>query len=427
MKKRIAFKTVGCRLNQYETDALASQFAESGFEVGRFDSDADVYVVNTCTVTNHSDQKSRNLINQATRKKEGAVVVVTGCLANNYKEELQKRADITYVIENTRKSSIFHLIDAHFKGELLHPDELNEDSFGFTPASKTFHTRSMIKIQEGCDNFCTFCIVPMVRGRAVSRPVDEILDNIRQVINFGFREIVLTGVNIGRYSYDKVNFEQLVGKILELDGDFRLRISSMEPEGLGQDFVALLKHPKMTPHLHLCLQSGSDKILTTMRRMYSVETFLSLVSRIRSIIPDFNITTDIMVGFPGETEEDFRQTVDVIEKTGFGHIHTFKYSIRKGTRAALMDDQVPDKIKSSRSEMIRNLSADQKLAYRSGFIGKTQKVLIEKAEEKWASGYGQHYIPVMIEGENMERNSFVDCTITGIIKGDEPMIIGRIS
>ncbi len=425
MKKRIAFKTVGCRLNQYETDALASQFAESGFEVGTFDSDADVYIINTCTVTSHSDQKSRNLINQAIRKREGAVVVVTGCLANNYKEQLQKRNDITYVVENARKSGIFSLIDAHFKGELIPPDELNPDLFGFSPASKTFHTRSMIKIQEGCDNFCSFCIVPKVRGRATSRPVEDILENIRQVTDYGFREIVLTGVNIGRYSYGKVNFEKLVGKILDLDGNFRLRISSMEPEGLGDDFFNLLEHPKMTPHLHLCLQSGSDRILTGMRRMYSVETFLSMVSQIRSRIPDFNITTDIMVGFPGETEEYFRQTRDVIEKIGFGHIHTFKYSIRKGTLAERMENQIPDKIKASMSKMIRKLSADQKLAYRSGFIGKNQRVLIEKVEGKLASGYGQHYIPVMIEGQNLERNRFVDCTITGIMKRDEPVLIGR--
>jgi len=425
MRKRIAFKTVGCRLNQYETDAIASQFAESGFEVGTFDTEADVYVINTCTVTHHSDQKSRNLINQAIRKKEGAVVVVTGCLANNYKEELQKRNEITYVVENSRKSSIFSLIDAHFKGELLHPDELNPDLFGYTPASKTFHTRSMIKIQEGCDNFCSFCIVPKVRGRAISRPFDDILENIRQVTDFGFREIVLTGVNIGRYSYGDVNFVKLVGKILNLDGDFRLRISSIEPDGFDDRFFDLLKHPRMTPHLHLCLQSGSDRILTSMRRMYSVETFLSMVSKIRTLIPDFNITTDIMVGFPGETEEDFHQTCDVIEEIGFGHIHTFKYSIRKGTRAERMENHIPEEIKNSRSKMIRQLSDKQKLSYSSAFIGKTQKVLIEKVEGDRASGYGQHYIPVLIEGQNLKRNSFVDCTITGIMKGDEPVMIGR--
>ncbi len=424
MKKRIAFKTVGCRLNQYETDAIASQFAESGFEVGTFDTEADVYVINTCTVTSHSDQKSRNLINQAIRKKEGAVVVVTGCLANNYKEELQKRNDITYVIENSRKSGIFSLIDVHFKGEGMHPDQLKPDLFGYTPASKTFHTRSMIKIQEGCDNFCSFCIVPMVRGRATSRPVDDILGNIRQVLNYGFREIVLTGVNIGRYSYENVTFEKLVSNILDLHGDFRLRISSMEPEGLGDDFFTLLEHPKMTPHLHLCLQSGSDRILTGMRRMYDVKTFISLVSKIRSLIPDFNITTDIMVGFPGETEDDFRQTREVIETIGFGHIHTFKYSIREGTRAERMENQIPEEIKNSRSKIIRDLSDKQKLSYRSAFIGKTQRVLIEKVQGKQASGYGQHYIPVLIEGENLERNSFVDCTLTGIMKGDEPVLIG---
>jgi len=426
MSKRIAFKTVGCRLNQYETDALASQFAESGFEVGRFDSEADVYVINTCTVTNQSDQKSRNLINQAIRKKEGAVVVVTGCLANNYKEELQKRNEITYVIGNSRKSGIFSLIDAHYKGELLHPDELNPDKFGFNPASKTFHTRSMIKVQEGCDNFCSFCIVPKVRGRAISRPVEDILENIRQVIGYGFKEIVITGVNIGRYSYLGTNFENMVEQILELEGDFRLRISSMEPDGFGDGFFDLLKHPKMTPHLHLCLQSGSDKILQQMRRMYTIGAYLSMIEKIRSVVPDFNFTTDIMVGFPGESDKDFQQSIDVVKEVGFSHIHTFKYSIRKGTRAERMEGQIPDKIRTSRSETIRHLSDIQKFNYRKTFIGKSQKILIEKVEGNVGTGYGQHYLPVAVDGKNIERNTFQKCLITRILKGDEPILIGKV-
>lgn len=424
MEKKIAFKTIGCRLNQYETDALASRFGESGFHISKFEDEADVYIINTCTVTNQSDQKSRNLISQATRKKKGAIVVVTGCLVNNYKEELQKRQEITYLIDNSRKSAIFSLIDAHFKGETIHPDELNPDQFGYNPANKTFHTRSMIKIQDGCDNFCTFCIVPKVRGRAVSRTVDDILENIRRVLDYGYKEIVVTGVNIGRYSHEGTGFENLVEKILDLEGDFRLRISSMEPDGFGDGFFDLLKHPRMTPHLHLCLQSGSDKILQKMKRMYSVRSYLSMVEKIWSSIPDFNFTTDIMVGFPGETDDDFQKTCNVVKNVGFSHIHTFKYSIRNGTRAEKMAGQIPDKIKSGRSATIRKLSDQLKLIYRSSFIGNSQRVLVEKVHGERGSGYGQHYIPVSVEGKNLAKNSFVDCTITGIMKGDEPILFG---
>lgn len=425
MSKRIAFKTVGCRLNQYETDAIASQFVKSGYEVGKFNTEADVYIINTCTVTNQSDQKSRNLINQAIRRKAGSVIVVAGCLANNYKEEIQKRKDITYVIENSKKTGIFSLIDAHFKGEIIHPDELDADKFGFDPASKTFHTRSMIKIQEGCDNFCSFCIVPRVRGRAISRPVEDILDNIRKIIGYGFKEVVITGVNIGRYSYEKTSFESLVEQILELEGDFRLRISSMEPDGFGDGFYNLLNHPRMTPHLHLCLQSGSDKILLQMKRMYSVAEYLSMVEKIKSVIPDFNFTTDIMVGFPGESDKDFQQSINVVNEVGFSHIHTFKYSVRKGTRAEKMEDQIPDKIKSSRSEIIRQISDIQKFNYRKRFIGESQRVLVEKVKGNVGTGYGQHYIPVAMENEKIKRNTFRDCSITGIHEADEPLLIGK--
>ncbi|UCG27759.1 MAG: radical SAM protein, partial [Bacteroidales bacterium] len=206
--------------------------------------------------------------------------------------------------------------------------------------------------------------------------------------------------------------------------DFRLRLSSIEPDGFGAGFYDLLKHPKFTPHLHLCLQSGSENILRKMKRMYTVKSYLTLVESIRSAIPDFNFTTDIMVGFPGETEEDFRDTCRVIEQIGFSHIHTFKYSIREGTRAGKMEDQIPYNIKSARSKIIRKLSDQYNLAYRSSFIGKTQRVLIEKALEYGGTGYGQHYIPVFVEGENLERNTYRDCSITGIRKGEEPILTG---
>lgn len=425
MNKKVAFKTLGCRLNQYETDSLATDFYKAGFQVVPFTSQADVYVVNTCTVTNASDHKSNNIINQAAKRDGSPVIVVTGCMANSRKEFLESRKDITWVIENNRKSAIFSLVDAHFKGEMLHPADLKQSLFDFTTAENGFHTRSMIKIQDGCNNYCTFCIVPGVRGRAVSRPANDILDNVRNVISLGYKEIVLTGVNISRYRHENLNFEDLVEKILNQEGDFRIRISSLEPEGFGDKFIDLFSHSKMCPHLHLCLQSGSDRILLQMRRQYNLGQYLAIIDKIKARYPLFNFTTDIIVGFPGESEEDFMQTCNIARNIGFSHIHTFKYSKRSGTRAERMDGQVNEKIKQERSKIIRKIAEKNKTKYRKSFTGKEQKVLIEKVSAGLAKGYGQHYVPVKFRTIS-EKNTFSTVIISGldldrdsVLKGEE--------
>ncbi|PKQ61479.1 tRNA (N(6)-L-threonylcarbamoyladenosine(37)-C(2))-methylthiotransferase MtaB [Labilibaculum manganireducens] len=424
--KKVAFKTLGCRLNQYETDALASQFQDKGYELVQFDESADVYVINSCTVTHQSDHKSRNFINQANRRNKDSVLVVTGCMANNAKEELESREEINYVVENDQKTSVFSLVEAHFGGEIIHPSKLNADLFSYGATDKGFHTRSMIKIQDGCDNFCTFCIIPSVRGRAASRPLQDILTNIREVISHGAKEIVITGVNIGRYEFEGYQFDDVVEQILNLEGDFRLRISSIEPDGFREKFIGLLNHPKMTPHLHLCLQSGSEPVLLQMRRMYTAKRFKEIVQTVRAKNPDFNITTDIIIGFPNESEEDFSATCDTIKELNFGHVHTFKYSIRKGTRAERMPDQVDERIKTERSEVLRNLSDEIKVNYRKSFIGKTQSVLVEKIDGNIANGYGEHYIPVQFTGENIEKNQFYKVKITDIEDGSDPVLKGEI-
>lgn len=408
MKRKVAFKTLGCRLNQYETDALATQFRKGDYEVVGFNEKADAYIVNTCTVTNQSDHKSRNLISQAVRRNGNAVVVVTGCMVNNDRETLEKRDDITYVVENAQKSSVFSLVEGHFSGEVHHPSDFNPDLFSFGIATEGFHTRSSIKIQDGCNNFCTYCIIPKVRGRATSRPLEDILLNIKHVLALGSKEIVLTGVNIGRYNYDDITFEDLLEQILELPGDFRVRISSIEPEGIGDKFYSLVNHPKLCPHLHLCLQSGSDRILLQMKRTYNLEGFLQMVENIKKKNPGFNLTTDIIVGFPGETHEDFNESCRLIKELEFSHIHTFKYSIRKSTRAARMPDHVPEKLKTERSEIIRGISEEYKAKYRNKFIGRKENVLIEQVKGKIGRGYSAYFNPFYIHGPGLVVNSFVD-------------------
>lgn len=426
--KKIAFKTLGCRLNLFETDALASQFAKNDYKIVDFSEHADIYVINTCTVTNQSDQKSRNAISQADRVNKQALTIVTGCMATNYKEKLQQSEKIDYVVDNDHKTSILSLVEAHRHGEIVKPEMFNKDLFAYQPADETFHTRSLIKIQDGCDNFCTFCIIPKVRGRAVSRPAKDIFENIKQVVSFGFKEIVLTGVNIGRYQYGELNFEKLVEQILNIPGDFRVRISSIEPDGYSESFFRLFKNPKLAPHMHICLQSGSEDILLKMRRMYTAKQFLETANKIRHAYPDFNLTTDIIVGFPGESEEDFEQTVELAKKIEFGHIHTFKYSVRTGTRAERMPGQVPEKIKSLRSEIIRNISENSKLNYRKSFVGKKQKVLVEKIQKNgFAVGYGENYFPVIFQSKGLNKNEFYEVIVDGIEIKDEPFMTSHIA
>lgn len=423
--KKVAFKTLGCRLNIFETDSIASQFSGNGYEIVDFNEEADAYIINTCTVTNQSDHKSRQVINQAKKLNQNAVTVVTGCMATNYKESLQDNEKIDYVIDNDHKTSVFSVVDAHTKGEIVSPDSFEKDLFGYQAAKDTFHTRSFIKIQDGCNNFCTFCIIPKVRGRAISRPFIEVIDNIKKVVEYGFKEVVLTGVNIGTYHDEELDFEGLVEKILEIPGDFRLRISSIEPDGYSESFFRLFENPKLTPHMHICLQSGSENILKRMRRMYTSVEFKDLIKKVKKQYPDFNITTDIIVGFPDETEEEFKETVDLVRDLEFGHIHTFKYSLRKGTRAERLPNHLSDKIKSERSEIIRNISEKQRLNYRKTFIGKYQNVLVEKVDnDGWGFGHGENYVPVKIKALNLKKNVFYKVLINDIdISGDEPVLI----
>lgn len=379
-KPRVAFQTLGCRLNQYETDSIATQFSDAGYQIVPFDGRADVYVMNTCTVTNRADRKSRNLFYRAQRSAEPdreAVVVLTGCYVDSHRDELEQDPR-TFVVPNAAKQSIFGLVDAHLRGEVHAP---HGTVFDFPNPDQTFHTRTTIKIQDGCDNFCTFCIIPHVRGRAQSRPSVEVVRSVREAVQNGSREIVLTGVNMSRYKDGEVDFAELVEAILGLRGDFRVRLSSLEPDQLSPRFVELFRHEKMVPHLHLCLQAGSERILLAMRRQYTYEHYRKLADDLRAIDPLFNITTDLIVGFPGETEDEHVESLRAVEALGFGHVHVFPYSVRKGTRAERMPDHVPSKTKKRRAREIREAASESKRRYLSRFAGTEQEILVERVEQ----------------------------------------------
>lgn len=403
---KIAFKTLGCRLNQYETDALAAQFKSNGYEVSEQEDNADIVVVNTCTVTNQSNHKSRYVIRHAGRINPSAKMIITGCMAESHAGQLQNKFPDATIINNKGKSAIFHTVDSLVKGGKADLSDKDHDLFSYQSFSGMFHTRSLIKIQDGCDNFCTFCIIPFVRGRATSREASKVLENIREVIAKGAKEIVLTGVNISRYESEGLKFSALVDKILNLDGDFRLRISSIEPDRFDEHFFTLVGHPKLAPHLHLCLQSGSERILLQMRRMYSAKDFMTIVERIRSVNPNFNFTTDIIVGFPGETEEEFEESMAIARRVGFGQIHIFKYSVRNNTRAERMAGHIYEKVKTQRSKRMHALAEELSSAYRAAFDNTEQRILVEKWNNGVASGYNDYYVPMEFDTDNQRRNRF---------------------
>jgi threonylcarbamoyladenosine tRNA methylthiotransferase MtaB len=452
MNKRVAFQTLGCRLNQYETDSIATDFRRAGYTIVPYDDEADCYVVNTCTVTDKSDRKSRNLINRALRRDKNPVVVATGCFVDAKSGYFDEHPDITYAVGNDEKYRIFDLVDAHFRNELGGTvDEANRgagvdrtiatdrpDRFAFGDALEGFHTRANIKIQDGCDNFCTFCIIPFVRGDAISRPAADVIEHARRVIGEGAKEIVLTGVNMGRYERDGIAFVKLVEELLELPGDFRLRLSSLEPDIRGEGFSTIISHEKFCPHLHLCLQSGSDRILLAMRRQYDVSGYLDFVESIRRNNTDFNFTTDVLVGFPGETDADFSETLGVIREVGFSHIHTFPYSLRTGTRAERLPGHIDDKTKTHRATRVRDIATIMKRAYRSRFVGRIERLLVERTNaDGRLTGYGAHYLPIVASvvadaaehshgDQRTEHNRFFDVEIAAIADGDDPALLGDV-
>lgn len=451
----VSFNTLGCKLNQYETDALAARFIREGWKVVPFSRNADVSIVNSCTVTNKADRKTRNTINKALRlngktahidlpeaaeAEDSGMVVVTGCFVDSHRDELEKDGR-SFVVDNDRKNSIFELVDAHRKGEILHPESLKGDRFQYDASSRVFRTRGMVKIQDGCDNFCTFCIIPFVRGRAVSRSPEDIFSSAQKMIDDGYHELVLTGVNMSRYRHGDLVFADIIQGLLELNGDYRLRISSIEPDQLDNQFLELMNHPRMCPHLHLCLQSGSEKILLKMRRQYSYEEYRRIASRLKKQRPDFNITTDIIIGFPGEGGDEFQESLDAVTSIGFGHVHAFKYSVREGTRAARMEDQVPENEKNRRSQLLRVEAEKAKRAYRQTLVGSRQRVLVERVKtvkhadgttEYQARGLGEHYVPVRFPlpsgiGKTRAKafeNRFAWVETTALDGGDDPDLTG---
>jgi threonylcarbamoyladenosine tRNA methylthiotransferase MtaB len=400
-KAKVAFHTLGCKLNQAESELLARQFAEAGYRVVSGDG-ADVHVLNTCTVTHTADRKSRHLLRLWRKRNHRALLIATGCYAERAPEELsQAGADL--VVGNEQK---MHLLDM-IRDEYAPVARCSVEQFVTDGVSRV---RSFIKIQDGCNDACAYCIVPRVRGHERCLPVADVVNEVKVRVAAGYKEVVLTGTKIGAYKHSGASLKQLVEQILAVTGVERLHLSSLQPQDVSPQLLNLWQDPRLCRHFHLALQSGSDAVLRRMRRHYSVEDYRQAVSLIRKIVPDVAITTDIMVGFPGESIEEFEESYRFCQEIDFANIHVFSYSPRPGTLAARMVGQVDDRVKKERS--LRMLALAQRSAHKfcQSFLGQNMMVLWEKEVAPGSeiySGFSHNYIRVFAESKGPLTNQLL--------------------
>ena len=410
--------TLGCKVNTYESEYIKEKFKESGYEIVDDTSLSDVIVINTCTVTNQSDAKSRKVIRQARKSNSDAILVVCGCASEHHKENIVD-TDIDILIGNYYKSKIVELVNEYkeTRKKINTFVDMNEVEFEDMKINNFLdQTRAFVKIQDGCNNFCSYCIIPYMRGSIRSKDIDVAYEEIRELVSNGYQEIVLTGIHTGSYgsgkNYDLVD---LIKRISVLDNLKRIRISSIEITELNDKFIEELKNNnKICNHLHIPIQSGSNKILELMNRKYNISEFKSIINKIRNIRPDINITTDLIVGFPEETEECFNETISNLKDIKFSKIHVFPYSIRNNTPAATMK-QVNDSIKKERVHKILELSNILEDEYYNKFVGKNLDVLIEEVRDNKSIGHTDNYIKVIID-EIIEHNNIVSVRISEVVK-----------
>lgn len=401
--KKVAFCSLGCKVNQYETNAMAQKFIEHGYEVVEFDEYADVYIVNTCTVTNVADRKSRQMIRRAKEINKDATLVACGCYAQVAKEELKKIPEIDLIIGNNEKNDIIQIVENHIaqKGaeDLVSDVMYKLDYVELGTTTYTEKTRAVIKVQDGCDRFCSYCLIPYARGHIRSRKIENVIEEIKKVVEEGINEVVITGIHIASYGRDfkgeNIGLIDLLEEINKIQGLHRIRLGSIEPTIITDEFVERLsKLDKICDHFHLSLQSGCTETLKRMNRRYTTEEFRDVTKRLRSKFPNAALTTDIIVGFPGETDEEFNTTYEFLKEIAFYKMHIFKYSQRKGTKAAVMPNQVDGKIKEERSKKLIELSNENEYNYNKKYIGKQVEVLFEEREGEYLKGHTTNYIVV---------------------------------
>jgi len=384
---KIALDSLGCKLNQAETELLAGQFADAGYKLVSRPGEADVYILNTCTVTHIADRKCRQRLRLAHHQNPDALVVATGCYAERAPHELAQTQGVNLVFGNEQKSHLLQSLED--SGCLSHAGSIPGPHYHPTP-----RTRAFIKIQDGCNSFCAYCIVPVVRGRERSLPAEQVVNEVKRRTDAGYKEVVLTGVKIGSYNYDGTNLRGLLECILAETEVTRLRLSSLQPREISPELIRLWHDARLCRHFHLSLQSGCQRVLERMKRHYSTSDFEEAVSLIRESVPGAAVTTDIIVGFPGETDEEFQESYDFCQQTEFARIHVFPYSPRQGTEAAQMPRMVAEKVKKERSQQMLALAGKSANSFRQRFLGKTMAVLWEKQSDGIWTGLTDNYIKV---------------------------------
>ena len=434
MAKKVGFYTLGCKVNQYETNAMIQKFEESGYEITDFESYADIYVINTCTVTNMSDRKSRQMLRKAKDINENSVVVAVGCYVQVAKEELEKIPEIDLCIGTNEKKDIVKYVSEFIenKTKLDKIDDVfqNKEYSDFGNITYTEKTRAVIKVQDGCDRFCSYCIIPYARGRVRSRDKNNVLEEIKLITKTkDIKEVVITGIHVASYGKDfneKYELIDLLEDINKIDGIERIRLGSIEPLLLTEEFLERLTKNvnKFCMHFHLSLQSACTETLKRMNRRYTIDGFIEIVNRIRKYYKDAILTTDIIVGFPEETDEEFNITVKNLEKINFYKMHVFKYSPRKGTKAAEMKGQVSGDIKEKRSKVLLEMSDRNTDKYQEEYIGKIVKVLIEELDdEKFYKGHTDNFIMVKVNSKENICNEIVEVKI---LSNENEVLIGEL-
>lgn len=407
--KKVAFITLGCKVNQYDSDAMRSLFLRRGYTASE-DGHADVYVINTCSVTSVGDKKSRQMIRRIRREHPHAIIAAAGCYAQLAPEEVAKTG-CDVIVGNQNRAHIVDYIEEAAAGKVLNKvvDIMKVKDFenlSVDPEGEE-KTRAFIKVQEGCNNFCTFCIIPYARGRLKSRKQDDAVREAASLVAKGYREIVLTGIHLGNYGkdlHDGTNLSTLVDALLAIPDLARIRLGSIESVELSEELIRIIREePRVCSHLHLPIQSGSEAVLRRMNRHYHLQEFKDLIAELREKIPGLALTTDLIVGFPGETEEHFEETLDTLQELRFSGIHVFPYSQRTGTPAATYPDQVPGPVKKERVHRVEELEKDISREYRTGFLGKTVRVLAEEEKHGLFEGLSDEYIRVSIKGTHITR------------------------
>ncbi|HCT90873.1 MAG TPA: tRNA (N(6)-L-threonylcarbamoyladenosine(37)-C(2))-methylthiotransferase MtaB [Lachnospiraceae bacterium] len=418
MKKKVAFHNLGCKVNAYEAEAMQQQLREAGYEIVPFGDPADVCVVNTCSVTNVADKKSRQMIHRARKQNPEAVIVAAGCYVQAAGEKMLEDLSVDLIIGNNRKKELAAILDGWFAdkkrmaylADISHAGEYED----LTLTKTDEHTRAYIKVQDGCNQFCTYCIIPYTRGRVRSRRPEDVIREVEGLVRQGYQEFVLTGIHLSSYGVDlgeaaSACLLDLIRQISRIEGVRRIRLGSLEPGIITEPFAVALKEiPAVCPHFHLSLQSGCDATLKRMNRRYTAEEYAEKCTLLRKTYEEPALTTDVIVGFPGETEEEFARCREFLEKISFYETHIFKYSRRRGTRAAAMPGQIPEAVKTARSQVLQALCGENRANYVRRFIGRRLEVLFEETVQVdgriWWNGYSREYIRVLYQSDEELSN-----------------------